>query len=145
MVRSIFYIIGQQYADEYDKAEDAWEHAISNDPRMIAEQRVMNDEVREFAADEFGEGFISPWSAQDFADHFERIQARNNSILHIALESALKAALYVYTARRNSIIDIDNPNERGTPEHLTLLREYQAAETQIKAWKKAEDVKATPV
>jgi len=143
MIRSIFYTIGQQYADEYDRAEDAWEHAISNNPRIIVELKGMNNEVLEFSADEFGEGFISPWSAEDFSNQDERIEARNNSILHVALAAALKVALHVYVARRNAIIDIDNPNERGTPEHLTLLREYQAAETQIKAWKKAEDVKVT--
>lgn len=69
-----------------------------------------------------------------FEQDIDRLEARNNSILFAALDAALDAAFRTYRDRRDAVMDIHDASQRGSPEHLNLLREYQAAEKQIKAW-----------
>jgi len=140
------YDIGSKYAADYDNSDDAWEHAISNDELMIATLRGMSIDERHEAADNFGAGFADAVADANPEDEIsldepsaevERMQALYNSIIYVALDAALKTAGHTYTARLNDTLDVDDPAQRGTPEHLALAREYEAAKTQIEAWKKS--------
>ena len=140
MTNKSYYELGQEYYTEttYNNSEDAWEAETTH-------RRLEGDELIE-AADDFGQGFIdaqakgdSKWNNDDEFDHeLDQIKAKNNSIVVVALHAALDAANKTYIARRNAFMDVDDPAQRGTPEHLTLLREYQAAENQIKQWIKEQ-------
>jgi len=75
-------------------------------------------------------------SLDELSAEVERMQALYNSIIYVALDAALKTAGHTYTARLNDTLDVDDPAQRGTPEHLALIREYETAKAQIEAWKK---------
>ena len=49
---------GAEYVEDFSDSEDAWEHALSCDPRVIAALHGLSADERAEAADEFGEGFM---------------------------------------------------------------------------------------
>ena len=63
-----FESIGAEYADEYAYIEDAWEHAISTDERVIAALHGITPDEREAFAADFGIGFAEPLHRGDLTD-----------------------------------------------------------------------------
>ena len=52
-----FKSIGAEYAEDYTDSCDAWEHAISNDERVIATLHNLSADERAEYDDDFGDGF----------------------------------------------------------------------------------------
>lgn len=61
-----FQSIGERYAIEsdYTNADDAWEHAISNDLQIIEALRGLDTDERASAAEDFGQGFADVLQAE---------------------------------------------------------------------------------
>jgi len=63
-----FESIGAEYGEDYAYIEDAWEHAISTDERVITALTNITPDEREALATDFGIGFAEPLMRGDLTD-----------------------------------------------------------------------------
>jgi len=80
-----FFEIGIEYAVETESAEDAWEHVISNDQRVIEMLHDLNINERESAVSDFADGWVRGIQFPDSKDEvrLNAIYERNDFDSHL--------------------------------------------------------------
>lgn len=135
---------GRTYGEtDYANPDDAWDHFIGSTPEAYEVYRRLAHDDQQEAKETFGDGWLETHediSLEEFDATIDRIEAIQSSILYQALEAARTGAIRAYRAKCDKAFGEDSAGRFdyiGTPEHLVLVRELEAAEAQIKTWQKS--------
>ena len=136
---NVFKSRGTQYTEDFSDSEDAWEHAISSDPRIIAALHGMSDDERAEAADEFGEGFAEATDAKTPAPSYKLIDPHNEAGWQETSRQEDGKMLYangVKSRYQSAWLD-DKWFELGQPD-VMFVSPWNTGDVQLEGWAKED-------